>query len=194
MAGEVLGGGHPLQSLGEVGLGDADVAIELLQAARGADHPTSIAEIASDLTPDRGHRVRREHPLDPGGVSPDRLDQPQHCDLNQILRIDPTPLVLLGQGPGHRLVQKNSLFAKNLSGGRFSGVRCLKEKAARALVSIITNIRLIGIESTNGHGDTPCVLPATWFEPGPSLKEYAMPSWLTITYDGRSLASLRVVR
>jgi hypothetical protein len=131
-----------------------DVAVELLQAARGTDHPTSIAEVASDLTSDRGHRIRGERPFDAGGVSTDRLDQPQHCHLDQILGIDPAPLVLLGQGPGHRLVQENSFFEKTLHGGGFSGLRRLTEKAARALVSIIANIRRTGIESTNGHKAT----------------------------------------
>ena len=58
-----------------------------LQTARQAELPDPIAEVASKLAEDRRRRVGRKRLAALGIEAIDRLDQPEACDLHQVVEL-----------------------------------------------------------------------------------------------------------
>ncbi len=111
-AGELGDRGGASQLLGQVGGGRGDREPQLLEPARHADRPATVAEVPLDLADDRGSGVGRElHPA--AGVEPvDRLDQADGADLEQVVErltpVEEPPGEVLHEGQ----VQRHQLAAQ----------------------------------------------------------------------------------
>ena len=91
------------RSRGDVALGQAPnefvlrqehACLELLEASRGARHPTLVSEVVADLSTNRGHTVAEEVAGHRVVVVPGGMDQCQAGDLFEVfLRDAPTAIL-----------------------------------------------------------------------------------------------------
>src|SRR5215213_2568754 len=83
-----------------------DARAQLLQAARNADRPGAIAEVALDLAKDRRHGERREAQLAAEVEAIDRLDEADAADLLEVIE----RLATVGVPTGERAHKRHHAF------------------------------------------------------------------------------------
>ena len=111
VGGDVRGGRSPLKLGRQIVGRSLDQRDPLLKPAGQVDLAPAVAEVALDLAQDGRRRVAREGVAEGRIEALDRLDQPQACDLVEILGRLGTPRVAVGEAAGERHEAVDQLLA-----------------------------------------------------------------------------------